>query len=158
MVAELVRDHVCPREVARRAQPRLHVAVERQIDVGPAIGWAVEGPHLAAGGPAARPHPLPEKHELGALVGVPLAGEDVLPRVLRAGEDVGAEVAQVALRILGGIDRSGLWGLDAVVERRVDGEPPAATPATEHLEGDHHEDPEQSDSATHPPTATRGDR
>ena len=150
VVAELVGDHVRPREVAGRAELGLHVAIEGEVHVGPLVGRAVERPHLAAGRAAAGPHALAEEHELGALVAIAGAREDVLPGVLRAGEDVGAEVPEVALRVLRRVDRRGLRRLGAAVERGVDREAPArAASAAEQLDGQEDDDPGHAEPAAH---------
>jgi hypothetical protein len=44
VVAHLVRDHVGPRELARRAELLSQVVIEREVDVDPVVARAVERP------------------------------------------------------------------------------------------------------------------
>ena len=79
VVADLVRDHVRPREVAARLQLALHVAVEGEVEVDVLVGRAVERPDGGAGRAAAGVDAVAVEHELGALVALALLGEGPLP-------------------------------------------------------------------------------
>src|SRR5206468_4025375 len=88
VVADLVRDDVRPREIARSAEVALHLAIERQVEVHTLIGRAVERPGLRRLLAAPRADRAVVEHELGVLVGAPGVAEGRLPGALRVGEDV----------------------------------------------------------------------
>ena len=150
MVADLVGDHIRPGEVARRAQPALHVAVEAQVEVHPLVCRAVERADGGGGVATAGGDRVAVEHDLGPVEGLALRGEEFLPGVQRAREDVGAEIPQVALRILRGRDAATVRGrsLRRLPERVVHGEcstGPGA--ARQHLEQEEHDHPRHAEAA-----------
>jgi uroporphyrinogen III methyltransferase / synthase len=148
VVTDLVRDHVRPGEVARGAEPALHVAVEAEVEIDALVAGAVERPDRGAGRAATRRDGVPVEVELRGTVSV----EGPRPGALGGVEHVLAEVAQVALGVLVGRDRAAVRRLRAVVERGWDGESGAAR---EQLEGDEHEHADESQPGRdrHPPGA-----
>ena len=150
MVADLVRDHVRPREVALRAEALCHVAVEAQVEIHVLVGGTVERADGRGRITAAGRYAVPIQHELGALVGTAGILERALPRPLGVGEDVGAEVLEVALGILGGRDlvRAGVSGrVHSVAELVVDVEGRARAASAEHLDREVDQQPDQADSS-----------
>ena len=119
-MANLVGDHVGPGEIATRAELVAQVAEERQVEVDLPVARAVERPDRRARAAARRVDAVAEEHELGLLVGLPGALERLLPGLLGFGEDVRAEVAQVALGVLRRGDRRGLGRPRAFAERPGD--------------------------------------
>src|SRR5215207_6319063 len=105
VVADLVRDHVRPGEVAARLQLALHVAVEREVQVDIPVFRAVERTDGGSRRPAAGVDALAVEHELCARVVAALVGERALPGRLDVVEHVGGELLQVPLRVLTGRDR-----------------------------------------------------
>ena len=141
VVAHLVRDHVGPGEVAGRAELALHVAVEGQVEVDALVGGAVERTDGGAGVPAAGGHGVAVEHHLGALIALARALERGGPGVLGIGEDVGAEVAQVALGVLSRGDAGGVGGRGRLAgEARVHAEPGHAAAAAAAQQGDQEDD------------------
>jgi len=70
MVPEFVRDHVRPREVARRAEAFGELVEEPQIQVHLPILGAVERAGRRVSNSAARPERIPEQHDPRALVAI----------------------------------------------------------------------------------------
>src|SRR4029078_12829123 len=104
-----------------RPELRLHVAIEDEVQVDPLVLRAVEGSDRGGGDAAARRDPVAVEDELGVPIRPPLPLERVLPRRLGAGEDEGAEVLEVAIRVLPRGDAAPLAGyLGPVVEGGVD--------------------------------------
>ncbi len=97
MVADLVRDHVGLRKVARRTEPPGQRVEETQVDVDLLVGRAVERAHrrlaLAAGG-ARR---AAEQHQPRRLVGTPGGAELCGPDVLGAGQHRGHEARDLVI-------------------------------------------------------------
>src|SRR5262249_4445223 len=112
VVADLVGDHVGPRELAWGVQLALHVAVEGQVDVHPAVAGAVERPDRGAGHAAGRLDLPAEQDEDGLLVAAAHAAEEFVPDDLRVVED---DLGEMGLLLLLGIDRP----LVALHRRRV---------------------------------------
>ncbi len=92
MVADLVRDDVGLREVARRAEARLQLVVEGEVDVDLLVGGAVEGADRGAGAPAGRAGLPREDLQRRLAVLAPAAAEDVVPHVLGRAEHLPDEL------------------------------------------------------------------
>src|SRR5215207_3612796 len=105
VVADLVRDHVRPCEVAAGLEPALHVAVEGEVEVYVIVGRAVERTDRGARRAAASVYAVPVEHQLGPPVILALLGERALPGRLGAVEDVGGEVLEIPLGVLVRRDR-----------------------------------------------------
>jgi hypothetical protein len=110
VVPHLLRDHVCPGEVAAGAQLLLHLPVEAEVEVDALVAGAVEGADGRAGGTAGGVDPARVEDQLRVLIGLSVAPEGHAPGLLGVGEDVGAEVLQVAVGILGRGDARRLAG------------------------------------------------
>jgi hypothetical protein len=124
-MADLVGDHASPREIAARPELALHVPVEGEIEIDALVGRAVEGAHGGRGVAASGGDGVAVENELGAVVALIRASEGLRPGVLRLGEDVGAEVAQVALGILGRGDARASEGKPLSTPKLVPPPPPS---------------------------------
>src|SRR5262245_27849419 len=91
-MADLVRDHVCLREVARRPEALLEVTEERQIEIDLPVGRTIEGTHRRLAEPARRLRRVGEEDQHWWLVRAATLGEDLAPRLFRVGEDHGHEL------------------------------------------------------------------
>src|SRR4051812_42784687 len=84
MMADLVSQHVCLREVARSAEASIEFIEEREVDINLLIGRAVKRPGFGASSSAPRLHGLTEKHEFRIRISRP---QKPLPRSLRIIQD-----------------------------------------------------------------------
>jgi len=92
VVAHLVRDHVGLGEIPRRAEARLQVAEEREVDVDLLVAETVEGAHGRLPHAAGGAHlPVIEDERRGAVLPFRLL-KDPAPDVLGAAEDLGDEL------------------------------------------------------------------
>ncbi len=149
VVADLVRDHVCPGEVAGCAELRLHVPVEAEVQIDALVGGAVERADRRRRVAAPGGYGVAIQHNLGSLEAVPLIPHQRRPRVQGVREDVDAEGLQVALGILRGRDtapvgsgrrrRRSEGAVDVEAARRR-----AAGQHLDHQEQDHSGDAEAS--------------
>jgi hypothetical protein len=94
-MAYFVGDHIRLREVARRAEARFQVAVEREVDVHALVERTVEGTHRRLPHAALRAHCVAEEHQLRLGVIRARLPEHFLPDVLGAGEHLGDELAHL---------------------------------------------------------------
>src|SRR5688500_13909962 len=81
-MADLVRDHVRLREIARRAEPLVKRVVEPEGDVDLLVDRAVERAHRRLARAAARLHVIAEEHELGVAILPTVLGQDLRPHAL----------------------------------------------------------------------------
>ncbi len=88
MVADLVRDHVGGREVARRAEAAAQFVEEAEIQVDLGIGRAVERADRRSGVAATRADALAEQHQLGRLIGAAGLLEELRPGVFGVAQHV----------------------------------------------------------------------
>ena len=95
MVPDLVRDDIGLGEIARRPEPAAQVPEKAQVDVHLLVARAVEGPDRRLREAAGRLDRAGEQHELGKLVLLVAAAEDVAPSVLGIGEHHGDELAHL---------------------------------------------------------------
>ena len=158
-MADLVRDHICPGEVAGRAELAAHVLIEGEVEVDALVGRAVEGPDRR-GRPAAAlgAHGAVIDDELGAVVGLAVLLEGAGPGLLGVVEDVVGELVQLALGILVGRDRLLVfraWRLDPGAEDVVDAEPRLSRPAAEDLDRDDDQHYDEARSAAEAGDAAR---
>src|SRR5829696_5739836 len=155
VVADLVRDHVGPCEVAARLELALHVAIEGEVQVDMPVGRAVERTDRGARRPAAGVDAVAVEHQLRALVVAALIGERALPGRLDAVEHIDGEVLQVLLGVLAGRDRLAARCARRGVEAGRDVEP-AGAPAQEldRDEDDHAHDAEAAADWQRPTAAT----
>src|ERR1035441_8924643 len=115
VVADLMREHIGLRKLARSSEALLQFIVEAQIDVHLLITGTVERParrlrHTASGIDA-----VAEKHQLGVPVLDALGAEDLGPSLLRIVEHEGDELHQRLLSLIAGC----VW-LPAHLGGRVD--------------------------------------
>jgi hypothetical protein len=87
VVTDFVRDHVGLREVARRAQARLHRFVESEVDVDLLVAGTVERPHGRLAGAASGRRGAAKQHQPGLAVRAALGLELRAPHVLGVRED-----------------------------------------------------------------------
>src|SRR4051812_17174687 len=99
VVPHLVGEHVGLREVTRRAEPLLELAVERQVDVGVLVGRAVERADRARRSAAPGVDRAGEQHQLGVAVRLALGLEPGLEHVLDVLHRELDELDQIALRV-----------------------------------------------------------
>ncbi len=97
VVADLVRDNVGLREIARRMEAALQFLVEAQVDVDGAVERAIEGAHGRLAEPAFGARRIGKDDELGLLVGASRVLEDLLPDVLGIGEDMAHELRHLVV-------------------------------------------------------------
>src|SRR5690348_16321154 len=92
-MSELVRQHICLREVARRAESRTQLIVESEVDVDLLIERAIEGSHCLTADAATGLRRIAEQHELGVMPGRSrLLRKELRPRCLRRVEHEGDEL------------------------------------------------------------------
>src|SRR4051812_14947283 len=98
VVADFVRDHVRLREIARRMEAVLEIAVERKVDVQLLVVRAVERPHRRLAGAAGRArHAVVEYQRRRPVLPARLL-EDARPDVLAAAEHAGDELTHLVRR------------------------------------------------------------
>ena len=92
VVADLVRDHVGLREIARRVEAALQVVEEREVDVEPLVIGTIERSHRRLADPAPGSRAAGVEHEPGRAVARARRLEDIAPHVLGAAEDLRDEL------------------------------------------------------------------
>ena len=160
VMSHLVGDHVCPGEVAGRAELPLHVLVEAQVEIDALVARAVE--RADRGGRAAATVGLDGarvEDELRGVIGIAAGRERALPDVLGVVEDVAGEILEIGLGVLAGRKRLRVVGArrrSAEAERARKLEPPgAAAAAADQVDPDHDHDDDQPCNAADAGDAAR---
>jgi hypothetical protein len=91
VMAHLVSDDVCLREITRGAEPILQIAEEGGVEVDLLIGRTVERPGRRLRHSARGIHGAGEEHEPWLLVLAAHVAKEHAPRVLRVGQHRGHE-------------------------------------------------------------------
>src|SRR4051794_31322202 len=100
VMADLVRDDVSLREIARRSEARFQLMEELKVDVNLLIFGAVERPRRRRSKPAPRLAPAREEHQHRLAVFLfELSAEHIIPHVFSVGED---DFCELRLLIFGG--------------------------------------------------------
>src|SRR5262245_30211805 len=103
MMADLVRDHVGLREIARRMEAPFHLLVEGKVDVDGAVERAVERTHRGLAHPTSGPRRALEHHQFRPMVSATRRLEDALPDILRIGQHLAHEAGLLVVGRTDGI-------------------------------------------------------
>src|SRR4051794_41596994 len=96
VVTHFVGDHIGLREVTRRAEALLELAVKAQIDVHLLVDRTIKGPHLRCAGATARARSAVEEHQGGGPIALISCGKRGRPGLLYVVEHEADEVAAIA--------------------------------------------------------------